>query len=70
MRFFTLASLAFLAVLISAQTTKQDTSTNNDLLAEAAKLPTCVVRIMIAGPVNCAQLTQKDLLYQEILALD
>jgi hypothetical protein len=57
MRFSTLASLSFLTVLASAQTSTTDVSTSNDLLAEFAKLPTCVVRMTIVGLFHCTQLT-------------
>jgi hypothetical protein len=57
MRFSALARLSFLAVLVSAQTSKTDTSTSNDLLAEFQKLPTCAVRIENASLVHYAQLT-------------
>jgi hypothetical protein len=57
MRFFTLARLSFLAVLVSAQASNTDASTSNDLLAEFQKLPTCAVRIENASFVRYAQLT-------------
>ena len=57
MRFFTLASLSFLAVLVSAQTSKTDAATTNELLAELTKLPTCVVRIAAESAVHWIRLT-------------
>jgi hypothetical protein len=57
MRFFTLASLSFLAVLASAQTSKTDVPSSNDLLAEFARLPTCVVSMKIAGLFHYTHLT-------------
>ena len=47
MRFpFTLASLLFLALLVSAENSKTDAPpTTDELIAEISKLPTCVVRI-------------------------
>ena len=49
MRFpFTLASVLFLTLLVSAETSKADTPpSTNELIAEISKLPTCVVRISI-----------------------
>ena len=43
---FTLASLLFLTLLVSAETSKTAAPpTSNELIAELTKLPTCVVRI-------------------------
>jgi hypothetical protein len=54
MRLFTLASISFLAVLVFAQTSKTDASTDEDLLAEFASLPKCVVRMKNASLGNYA----------------
>jgi hypothetical protein len=45
MRFIALALLLFSALLVSAQTSTTDASSTSELLAEIAKLPTCVVRM-------------------------
>jgi hypothetical protein len=47
MRFFTIASLSSLALLVSAQTSEINATTTNELLGELTKLPTCVVRMKI-----------------------
>ena len=49
MRFlFNLASVLFLALLVSAETPKTDAPpSTNELIAEISKLPTCVVRMTV-----------------------
>lgn len=56
MRFFTLASLSLLEVLISAQIFGTSASTS-DLMAEFAELPTSIVRIKDGSLARCTQLT-------------
>lgn len=45
MRFFVFASLSFLVLLVSAQTSGTNNPGLDGLLADLAKLPSCVVRI-------------------------
>lgn len=49
MRFLSnLASVLFLALLVSAETSKTDAPpSTNELIAEISKLPTCVVRMTV-----------------------
>jgi hypothetical protein len=55
MRFFTLASLSFLAILASAPKTRA--ATTSELLGDLAKLPPCVVRLTVERPEHWIQLT-------------
>ena len=69
MRFFTLASLSFLTLLASAQTSKTDAPTTNELLADLSKLPTCVVSMTAKSPIHWTQLTAiPDHMHNAIIA--
>lgn len=57
MRLFTLARLSFLTLLVSAEASRTDAPTSNELLTELTKLPTCVVRKTIESFVHYIQLT-------------
>jgi hypothetical protein len=57
MRFLTLASFSFLTLLVSAQKSKTDAPTTNELLAELTKLPKCVVSMTDKSLVYLTQLT-------------
>lgn len=57
MRFFTFASLSFLVLLVSAQTSGTGNPGLDGLLADLAKLPSCVVRITIKNSAFWTQLT-------------
>jgi 4-hydroxy-3-methylbut-2-en-1-yl diphosphate synthase IspG/GcpE len=57
MRLATLAVLSLSVLLVSAQTSTTDASSTSELLAEIAKLPTCVVRTTIENRNHRTQLT-------------
>lgn len=57
MRFITFASLCFSVLFVSAQTSKRDAASLNELLAQLSALPKCVVRITIQSRIDWKQLT-------------